>query len=204
MRPCGARTVLIGDPQRRDQPAQGSHREGAVVSALHHILGGERTLPERQVIKGSGPINGPGLYFLPVVQPKSEGSPEEGQAAAMVSGHSPRAPRRGSTARDKRSRSRSTILSSSRHITRRSLKLSNGCRAQEAPIAIPRHRVMRMRAGWSSLTASTGSTLRHPRQVRVDHRWLAKASIRSDESGVGHCHAPRREAGWPPPFVTRK
>jgi uncharacterized protein len=37
--------VLIGDPQQLDQPRQGSHPEGTDVSALDHILGGERTIP---------------------------------------------------------------------------------------------------------------------------------------------------------------
>ena len=40
--------VLIGDPQQLDQPMQGSHPDGADVSALDHILAGERTIsPER-------------------------------------------------------------------------------------------------------------------------------------------------------------
>jgi len=37
--------VLIGDPQQLDQPMQGSHPDGTNVSALDHILGGERTIP---------------------------------------------------------------------------------------------------------------------------------------------------------------
>jgi len=37
--------VLVGDPQQLDQPIQGSHPEGTDVSALNHILGGERTIP---------------------------------------------------------------------------------------------------------------------------------------------------------------
>ncbi len=37
--------VLIGDPQQLDQPMQGSHPEGTDVSALDHILGGDRTIP---------------------------------------------------------------------------------------------------------------------------------------------------------------
>ena len=36
--------VLIGDPQQLDQPMHGSHPEGTDVSALDHILGGERTI----------------------------------------------------------------------------------------------------------------------------------------------------------------
>lgn len=36
--------VLIGDPQQLDQPTQGSHPEGTDVSALDHILGGQRTI----------------------------------------------------------------------------------------------------------------------------------------------------------------
>jgi len=40
--------VLIGDPQQLDQPTQGSHPEGADVSALDHILAGQRTItPEK-------------------------------------------------------------------------------------------------------------------------------------------------------------
>jgi len=37
--------VLIGDPQQLDQPMQGSHPDGADVSALSHILGDEQTIP---------------------------------------------------------------------------------------------------------------------------------------------------------------
>jgi uncharacterized protein len=36
--------VLIGDPQQLEQPTQGSHPEGTDVSALDHILGGQRTI----------------------------------------------------------------------------------------------------------------------------------------------------------------
>jgi uncharacterized protein len=40
--------VLIGDPQQLDQPMQGSHPEGTDMSALNHILGGQRTIsPEK-------------------------------------------------------------------------------------------------------------------------------------------------------------
>ena len=40
-----ARTVvLIGDPRQLDQPTQGSHPDGTDVSALDHILAGEKTL----------------------------------------------------------------------------------------------------------------------------------------------------------------
>jgi len=37
--------VLIGDPQQLDQPTQSSHPEGTDVSALHHILEGQQTIP---------------------------------------------------------------------------------------------------------------------------------------------------------------
>ena len=36
--------VLIGDPQQLDQPMQGSHPDGTDVSALDHILAGQKTL----------------------------------------------------------------------------------------------------------------------------------------------------------------
>jgi hypothetical protein len=37
--------VLLGDPQQLEQPMKGSHPEGTDVSALHHLLGGEHTIP---------------------------------------------------------------------------------------------------------------------------------------------------------------
>ena len=41
----GARSlVLLGDPQQLDQPTQGTHPEGAGVSALEHVLAGEPTI----------------------------------------------------------------------------------------------------------------------------------------------------------------
>ncbi|TPI65518.1 TM0106 family RecB-like putative nuclease [Mesorhizobium sp. B3-1-3] len=36
--------VLLGDPQQLDQPMQGSHPDGTDVSALNHILHGEKTI----------------------------------------------------------------------------------------------------------------------------------------------------------------
>ena len=36
--------MLIGDPQQLDQPRQGSHPDGADVSAMDHMLGGEQTI----------------------------------------------------------------------------------------------------------------------------------------------------------------
>ncbi len=38
--------VLLGDPQQLEQPIQGSHPEGTDVSALHHILGDRKTVPD--------------------------------------------------------------------------------------------------------------------------------------------------------------
>jgi len=41
----GARSlVLVGDPQQLEQPQQGSHPDGAGVSALEHVLGGSKTM----------------------------------------------------------------------------------------------------------------------------------------------------------------
>jgi uncharacterized protein len=37
--------VLLGDPQQLDQPQKGSHPEGVDVSALEHLLVGERIMP---------------------------------------------------------------------------------------------------------------------------------------------------------------
>jgi predicted RecB family nuclease len=37
--------VLLGDPQQLQQPQQGSHPEGTEVSALEHILNGQKTIP---------------------------------------------------------------------------------------------------------------------------------------------------------------
>jgi uncharacterized protein len=100
---------------------QGSHPEGTDVSALDHILGGERTIAsdkglfleetwrlhpaicaftselfyegklrskdglEQQVIKGFGPLNRSGLYFLPVEHNGNQNcSPEEAQAVGHL------------------------------------------------------------------------------------------------------------------------
>jgi uncharacterized protein len=40
--------VLLGDPQQLEQPLQSSHPEGSEVSALHHFLDGEETMPDDQ------------------------------------------------------------------------------------------------------------------------------------------------------------
>jgi predicted RecB family nuclease len=37
--------VLLGDPQQLEQPRKGSHPDGVAVSALEHMLRGERTMP---------------------------------------------------------------------------------------------------------------------------------------------------------------
>jgi len=42
---AGGSVVLLGDPQQLDQPQQGSHPEGADVSALEHMLGDHKTIP---------------------------------------------------------------------------------------------------------------------------------------------------------------
>ena len=43
----GARSlVLLGDPQQLEQPQQGSHPEGTHVSALEHLLGEKKTIPD--------------------------------------------------------------------------------------------------------------------------------------------------------------
>src|SRR5262249_36532938 len=42
---AGVSMVLLGDPQQLDQPQQGSHPEGADVSALQHMLGHHKTIP---------------------------------------------------------------------------------------------------------------------------------------------------------------
>ena len=42
---AGRSVVLLGDPQQLDQPQQGSHPEGANVSALEHMLGEHKTMP---------------------------------------------------------------------------------------------------------------------------------------------------------------
>lgn len=47
---AAANLVLLGDPQQLKQPQQGSHPEGTEVSALEHILNGQKTLlPERGI-----------------------------------------------------------------------------------------------------------------------------------------------------------
>ncbi|WP_246805944.1 MULTISPECIES: DEAD/DEAH box helicase [unclassified Ensifer] len=45
---AGPALVLLGDPRQLEQPAQGSHPDGTDVSALDHLLGGQKTiLPEQ-------------------------------------------------------------------------------------------------------------------------------------------------------------
>jgi len=44
--PAAKSIVLLGDPQQLDQPQQGSHPDGIAVSALQHILGKDKTIPE--------------------------------------------------------------------------------------------------------------------------------------------------------------
>ena len=44
--PAAKNLVLLGDPQQLDQPSQGSHPEGTDISALGHLLGEHRTMPE--------------------------------------------------------------------------------------------------------------------------------------------------------------
>ena len=44
--PAAKNLVLLGDPQQLDQPSQGAHPEGTDVSALGHLLGEHRTMPE--------------------------------------------------------------------------------------------------------------------------------------------------------------
>ena len=36
--------VLLGDPQQLEQPVKGSHPDGAEVSALEHLLAGQKTI----------------------------------------------------------------------------------------------------------------------------------------------------------------
>ena len=43
---AGASLVLLGDPQQLEQPIQGSHPDGTAVSALDHILGTHKTIPD--------------------------------------------------------------------------------------------------------------------------------------------------------------
>jgi uncharacterized protein len=43
--PAANSLVLLGDPQQLEQPLQSSHPEGSEVSALHHLLNDEDTMP---------------------------------------------------------------------------------------------------------------------------------------------------------------
>jgi uncharacterized protein len=42
---CARNIVLLGDPQQLDQPTQGTHPDGAGVSALGHVLDGAEVVP---------------------------------------------------------------------------------------------------------------------------------------------------------------
>ncbi len=43
---AASRLVLLGDPQQLDQPQKGTHPDGVNVSALEHMLGKHKTMPE--------------------------------------------------------------------------------------------------------------------------------------------------------------
>ncbi len=45
---CCANLVLLGDPQQLKQPQQGVHPDGTEVSALEHVLQGEKTISDEQ------------------------------------------------------------------------------------------------------------------------------------------------------------
>jgi uncharacterized protein len=107
---AGGSLVFLGDPQQLDQPQQGSHPEGADVSALHHMLGDHKTIPsdrgiflsetwrlapsvckftsevfyegrlyphaglERQVLVGTAPFEGAGLWVNAVLHEGNQNS----------------------------------------------------------------------------------------------------------------------------------
>ena len=107
---AGGSVVLLGDPQQLDQPQQGSHPEGADVSALEHMLGEHKTIPsdrgiflsetwrlapsickftsevfyegrlhahaglERQVLVGTAPFEGAGLWVNAVLHEGNQNS----------------------------------------------------------------------------------------------------------------------------------
>ena len=45
---CASNLVLVGDPNQLAQPSKGSHREGADLSALDHVLDGAQTMPSER------------------------------------------------------------------------------------------------------------------------------------------------------------
>jgi len=110
----GARSVvLLGDPQQLEQPQQGTHPDGADLSALEHMLHGHKTMPadrgiflpetwrlapsicaftsevfyegrlrsrlglERQVLVGTAPIEGAGLWVAGVAHEGNQNSSSE-------------------------------------------------------------------------------------------------------------------------------
>ena len=46
--PAASTLILLGDPQQLEQPTQGSHPDGTGVSALDHILNGQKTISQEQ------------------------------------------------------------------------------------------------------------------------------------------------------------
>jgi predicted RecB family nuclease len=105
--------VLLGDPQQLEQPQQGTHPEGADLSALEHMLQGYKTMPadrgiflpetwrlapsicaftsevfyegrlrsraglERQMLAGTSPIEGAGLWIAGVAHDGNQNSSYE-------------------------------------------------------------------------------------------------------------------------------
>ena len=45
---CCSNLVLLGDPQQLKQPQQGVHPDGTEVSALEHVLQGNKTISDEQ------------------------------------------------------------------------------------------------------------------------------------------------------------
>jgi uncharacterized protein len=113
--------VLLGDPQQLQQPQRGTHPEGTDASALQHLLGDHKTIPddrgiflsetwrlapsicqftselfyedrlrsteglEKQVLSGTSPYAGNGLWFEPVEHDGNrDNSPEEVAAVEAI------------------------------------------------------------------------------------------------------------------------
>ena len=65
---AGKNLVLLGDPQQLRQPLKGSHPEGTEVSALEHILQGEKTIRKNRACF----LTRPGGCILPSISYISE------------------------------------------------------------------------------------------------------------------------------------
>ena len=82
--------VLLGDPQQLEQPLKGSHPEGAEASALEHLLGGAKTMPDDKglFLKKTWRLHPNICDFTSELFYESRLKPQDGLDLQKIQGHS--------------------------------------------------------------------------------------------------------------------